>query len=206
LRRRYGFQWVSREELLFRKNIILMNRRQTYVYLGMKRLNMVFKRYVTRNLRANLRLKGRKVLRGYNEKNFERANHILQSYRKLFMFFSFFDKFARIIPTYPSGIFSKVTLKILFKFFRIYFVFRPYWTKVSKFYRLLFIYININSKINVYFLDNQHLSAQFIAHYIMTTLRYRFRLQDTMIPIKRTLWKTMKSRNWQKPNSMKHYV
>lgn len=103
-----------------------MNKHQAYVYLGMKRLNMVFKRYVVRNLKANFKLKGRKVLRGYNEKNFERANHILQSYRKLFMFFSFFDKFARFIPSYPSGAFSKLTLKNLFKFFRIYFVFRPY--------------------------------------------------------------------------------
>jgi hypothetical protein len=206
LRQRYGFQWVSREELLLRKNLILMNRYHTYVYLGMKRLNIVFKRYILRNLKFNLRLKGRKVLRRYNEKNFERANHVLQSYRKLFMFFSFFDKFARIIPTYPSGIFNKLSLKILFKFFRIYFVFRPYWIKVSKFYHLLFTYIGIDSKINIYFLDNQHLSAQFLAHYVMTSLRYRFSFNDTMIPIKKTLWKIMKCKSWEKPNTMKHYT
>jgi len=206
LRQRYGFQWVSREELLLRKNLILMNRYDTYVYLGMKRLNMVFKRYILRNLKFNLRLKGRKVLRRYNEKNFERANHVLQSYRKLFMFFSFFDKFARIIPTYPSGIFNKLSLKILFKFFRMYFVFRPYWIRVSKFYHLLFTYIGIDSKINIYFLDNQHLSAQFLAHYIMTSLRYRFNFNDTMIPIKKTLWKIMTCKSWEKPNTMKHYT
>jgi len=206
LRQRYGFQWVSREELLLRKNLILMNRYHNYVYLGMKRLNIVFKRYILRNLKFNLRLKGRKVLRRYNEKNFERANHVLQSYRKLFMFFSFFDKFARIIPTYPSGIFNKLSLKILFKFFRIYFVFRPYWIKVSKFYHLLFTYIGIDSKINIYFLDNQHLSAQFLAHYVMTSLRYRFSFNDTMIPIKKTLWKIMKCKTWEKPNTMKHYT
>jgi hypothetical protein len=117
---------MSREELVDKKNIILLNRRGGYVYLGMKRLNVIFKRYVLRNLKFNLRLKKSRVLRGYNEKNFERANHVLYSYRKLFMFFSFFDKFARIIPSYPTDVFNKIALKNLFKFFRMYFVFKPY--------------------------------------------------------------------------------
>lgn len=205
LKERYGFKWMSREELLVQKNFVLTTRRSGYVYLGMKRLNMVFKRYILRNLKFNLRLKKKRVLRGYNEKNFERAHHVLYSYRKLFMFFSFFDKFARIIPSYPSAIFNKIALRNLFKFFRMYFVFKPYWTKMAKFYQILFIYININSKINIYFLDNPHISAQFLAHYIMTTFRFRFNFNDTMIPIKKTLWKIMKAKNWEKPNSMKEY-
>jgi hypothetical protein len=206
LKQRYGFKWMSREELLDKKNIILLNRRGGYVYLGMKRLNVIFKRYVMRNLKFNLRLKKSRVLRGYNEKNFERANHVLYSYRKLFMFFSFFDKFARIIPSYPTDVFNKIALKNLFKFFRMYFVFKPYWTKMAKFYQILFLYININSKIKIYFLDNPHISAQFLAHYIMSTFKYRFTFNDTMIPIKKTLWRIMKSKNWEKPNSMKHYA
>jgi len=70
----------------------------------------------------------------------------------------------------------------------------------------LFTHIGIDSKINIYFLDNQHLSAQFLAHYIMTSLRYRFGFNDTMIPIKKTLWKIMKCKSWEKPNNMKHYT
>jgi len=130
----------------------------------------------------------------------------LTSYKKLYMFFSFFDKLFRIIPTYPVRLFNKISFKIIFRFIRMYFILKPYWQQVSKFYELLFLYININSKINIYILDNQHLSAQFLATYIMTSLYYKFDYRDTMIPIKKTLYRIMFSKPWLKPNHLKAFA
>jgi hypothetical protein len=53
-------------------------------------------------------------------------NYIIKSYRKFYIFFSFLDKFFRIMPTYPNNLFNKVIYKNLFRVFRMYFVFRPY--------------------------------------------------------------------------------
>jgi hypothetical protein len=40
--------------------------------------------------------------------------YIVKSYKKFYMFFSFLDKFFRIVPTYPDRIFNKLIFKNLF--------------------------------------------------------------------------------------------
>ena len=59
-------------------------------------------------------------------KTFFKLQRITNSYKKLYIFFSFLDKFFKLMPNYPTKLFNKKTYKILFRFFRMYFVFKPY--------------------------------------------------------------------------------
>jgi hypothetical protein len=77
---------------------------------------------------------------------------------------------------------------------------------VSKYYELLFLYININAKVSIYVLENRHLSAQYIAHYIMTSFKYRFDQRDTYIPIRRTLNRILFVKIWGKSDNVKKYI
>jgi len=85
----------------------------------------------------------------------------------------------------------------------MYFVFKPYWTNLSKLYELILLFINVNSKIKIYILDNSHLNAAYLARYIITCLRAKFDYRDTMIPIRKTLLKIMLAKQWRPVNDIK---
>jgi len=96
-----------------------------------------------------------------------------------------------------------LTYKACYRIFRMYFVFKPYWTNLSKLYELILLFINVNSKIKVYILDNSHLNAAYLARYIITCLRAKFDYRDTMIPIRKTLLKIMLAKRWRPVSDIK---
>jgi len=120
------------------------------------------------------------------------------SHIKYFIFFfSYINKILKYIPTYPVGLFNRLTYKACYRIFRMYFIFKPYWINLSKLYELILLFINVNSKIKIYVLDNSHLNASYLARYIVTCLRAKFDYRDTMIPIKKTLLKIMLAKRWR---------
>jgi hypothetical protein len=114
--------------------------------MGLRHFNKLFKRYIYKSIHYGLHKKygGKRkskrfkklslskkkrylrLLRKKKIKNFYRLQRIINSYKRLYIFFSFLDKFFRLIPTYPTNMFNKMAYKILFRFFRMYFVFKPY--------------------------------------------------------------------------------
>lgn len=189
LRKKYGRSWVAREELFIWKFPISMASKGSYNKMGVKMLNLLYKLFILP-----------KIKKVFCSKDFNliyTANNVVKSYKKLYFFFSYIDRIFKIIPSYPVGLYNRWTHKTIYKFFRMYFVFKPYWINLSKLYELILVYINVNSKIKVYLLDNIHLNASYLARYIMTCLRLKFDYRDTMIPIKKTLLKIMFAKRWR---------
>jgi len=189
LKKKYGSTWVAREELFIWKFLIGMTSEDSYNKMGVTILNLLYKWYIMPKLRSSFRSPDFDLV--------DTAHNVLKSHKILYFFFSYIDRILKIIPTYPVGLFNRLTYKATYKFFRMYFIFKPYWINLSKLYELILLYINVNSKVRVYLLDNIHLNASYMARYIMTCLRLRFDYRDTMIPIKKTLLKIMFSKRWR---------
>lgn len=190
LKKKYGATWTAREELfIWRYPLNVVFRRNKYNKMGIPILNLLYKTYIRP-----------RIQRAFKSKKPERVEigqNIVRSYKTLYFFFAYIDKILRLVPSYPVGIFNRLTYKACYRFFRMYFVFKPYWTSLCKVYELILLYINVNSKVKIFLLDNIHLNASYIARYIMTCLRLKFDYRDTMIPIKKTLLKIMFGRRWK---------
>jgi len=195
LRKKYGKYWVAREDLFIWRFPISVTEDDSYNKMGMTLLNMLFKRYIMP-----------KVKRSFKSRDFSLVHtgyKVLNSHKIFYFFFAYIDMILKYVPTYPVGLFNRLTYKICYRFFRMYFVFKPYWVNLSKLYELILLYINVNSKIKVYLLDNRHLNASYLARYIITCLRRKFDYRDTMIPIKKTLLKIMLAKRWRPIKDLK---
>lgn len=189
LRRKYGRFWIAREELFIWRFPINITDNGSYNKLGIPYLNLLFKLYMTPKIKRSFRSPDLSLV--------DSSYTVLKSYRIFYFFFSYIDKIFKYIPLYPVGLFNRLTYKMCYRFFRMYFIFKPYWVHLCKLYELILLYINVNSKIKVYILDNSHLNAAYLARYIVTCLRAKFDYRDTMIPIKKTLLKIMLSKRWR---------
>jgi len=189
LRKKYGPFWVAREELFIWRFPINSSIDGSYNKMGMTLLNLLFKLHIKPKIRA--------CNDNYDLGLVDSAHTVLKSYKIFYFFFSYIDKILKYIPIYPVGLFNRLTYKMCYRFFRMYFVFKPYWKHSSKLYELILGFINVKAKIKIYILDNSHLNASYLARYIITCLRAKFDYRDTMIPIRRTLLKIMLSRRWR---------
>jgi hypothetical protein len=86
--------------------------------MGITILNLLYKSFIMPKLR--------KAFRSPDFDLVDSANTVFKSHKILYFFFSYIDRILKIIPTYPVGLFNKLTYKACYKFFRMYFVFKPY--------------------------------------------------------------------------------
>jgi hypothetical protein len=86
--------------------------------MGITILNLLYKLYIMPKLRL--------AFRSPNFDLVETANTVLKSHKILYFFFSYVDKILKVIPTYPVGLFNRLTYKAVYRFFRMYFIFKPY--------------------------------------------------------------------------------
>lgn len=189
LRKKYGRFWVAREELFIWKYPISIFSENSYNKMGMTILNSLFKIYMLPRIK-----------RTYEKRDLERiylSRKVLKSHKMFYFFFSYIEKILKYNPTYPVALFNRLTYKMIYRTFCLFFIFKPYWKNLSSLYELLLLYINVNSKIKIYILDNRHLNASYLARYIITCLRARFDYRDTMIPIRKTLLKIMLAKRWR---------
>jgi len=163
-----------------------MTNKGSYNKFGIPILNLLYKLYIMPRVKRSFRSPDLALV--------DSSYTVLKSHRIFYFFFSYINKILKYIPIYPVGLFNRLTYKMCYRFFRMYFIFKPYWINLCKLYELILLYINVNSKIRVFILDNNHLNAAYLARYIVTCLRARFDYRDTMIPIKKTLLKIMLSR------------
>jgi len=195
LRKKYGRFWVAREELFIWKFPINMTSEDSFNKMGMTLLNLLYKMYIMPKIKSSFDSRDL----GYVDSGY----NVLQSHKIFYFFFSYINKILKYIPTYPVGLFNRLTYKACYRIFRMYFVYKPYWTNLSKLYELILLFINVNSKIKVYILDNSHLNAAYLARYIITCLRAKFDYRDTMIPIRKTLLKIMLAKRWRPVSDIK---
>jgi len=86
--------------------------------MGMTLLNLLFKLHIKPKIRA--------CNDNYDLGLVDSAHTVLKSYKIFYFFFSYIDKILKYIPTYPVGLFNRLTYKMCYRFFRMYFVFKPY--------------------------------------------------------------------------------
>ena len=90
----------------------------TYNKMGMTILNSLYKSYIM----PRIKLSYRKLDLG----SIYLSRNVSKSYKMFYFFFSYIDKILKYIPTYPVGLFNRLTYKMIYRFFRMYFVFKPY--------------------------------------------------------------------------------
>jgi hypothetical protein len=95
-----------------------MTSNDSYNKMGFPLLNRLYKLFILPRIRETFRSPNYDLVDG--------AYTVLKSYKTLYFFFSYIDKILKVIPRYPVGIYNKVTYKAVYRFFRMYFVFKPY--------------------------------------------------------------------------------
>lgn len=195
LRKKYGSTWTAREEIFlwhFMKAYTKEGPRHNQ--FGMKILNLLYRHYIYDHMKNDLF--------SYDFDRLDSAFVVLKSYRSFF-FYSYIEKILMYTPTYPKYVFNRMSYKLLYRSFHMFFVYKPYWIQMCKIYELILLYINVNSKMKVFVLENRHLNAAYIARYITTCLRAKYDYRDTMIPIRKTLDKLLYVRRWRSGDFLK---
>lgn len=198
LKWKYGNDWQAKEDLYIWKFPIFSTANGAYNKLGFPILNQIFKRVISPALKKIKRKKKNHLL-------FESANKIVKSYKLLYFFFSFVDKIFKFSPVYPRVPFNRFVIKFIFRFFFIWFVYKPFFSQLSKMLEWIVLYLNIDSKVKIFLLDNHHLTASFISRFILIALRMKFDYRDTMIPIRKSLNRQMYVRRLANINEKRQY-
>jgi len=165
---------------------------------------------------------GATFLKGYYKKwyykifKFEKDNNkkdillrvLRNNYKFLFYIISFFAfSLKGVNPLYPKKLFWVRDMRFFLNIYFLWFIHRPIFFQFGKFVELLvsrFDY-NLNTKVNLFLIDNASVNAAFLARYIGMALKLKFRFKDIVIPIRKNLKKLMYIKKLKSRKVVKHY-
>jgi hypothetical protein len=93
---------------------------------SMIHVNKIYKSFISKSLKKDFINEFKNTKSYYFKKNYNNLKKIARSYKSMFFFFSYTDKLFRQMPMYPIKFFSRKSMKTQIRFYRLYFVFRPY--------------------------------------------------------------------------------